>query len=242
MIMKRNITYAVFLLLMFMPILHVSAQKTYTDLRDKSTYKVVEFGNKVWMAENLRYLPSVNPSGNLEPEDFYTEKYYVYGYDGNSVEEAKSTQEYKTYGVLYNMTAAKKACPEGWHLAKDSDWKNLEKILGISGNQLKEIGNRGDDQGSRMAGDTSLWIVKGDEKIKSDVFGSSGFLALPGGFLGSNGKFISKGAKASFWTSTEYCEGYSYFRSIGANSKSIYRNKDDDRTAMSVRCVSDYYW
>lgn len=237
--MRQIISVLIFLMLM--PLMRISAQGTYIDLRDKSTYKLVEIGNKVWMAENLRYLPSVSPSGDLSEEDYYTEKYYVYGYEGNSVEEAKSTQEYKIYGVLYNITAAKNACPAGWHLAKDSDWKSLEKALGMSGKQIKDIGNRGDDQGSRMAGDTSLWFSYAKVKFKSnDAFGSSGFMALPAGFLGSNGKFLNIGTKACFWTSTEYCYGYSYFRSIGINSLSVYRNNDDDRCAMSVRCVRDF--
>ena len=227
------------MVLMLMPLMRMSAQGTYTDTRDKSTYKLVEIGNKVWMAENLRYLPSVSPSGDLGEEEYYNPRYYVYGYDGNSVDEAKATQVYKVYGALYNMTAAKKACPDGWHLAKDSDWKSLEKALGMSGKQIKEIGNRGDDQGQRMAGDTSLWFSYGKVKFKSAPFGASGFMALPAGFLGSNGKFLNLGTKACFWTDTEYCDGYSYFRSIGINSMSVYRNNDDDRCAMSVRCVKN---
>ncbi|MBO7481948.1 MAG: hypothetical protein J6T63_07565 [Bacteroidales bacterium] len=238
--MRLIITIIVTMFLLTMPFLRMSAQGTYTDTRDKSTYKVIEIGNKVWMAENLRYLPAVSPSGNLSIDDYNKAKYYVYGYDGNSVDEAKATQEYKVFGVLYNMTAAKKACPAGWHLAKDSEWKSLEKALGMSGKQIKDIGNRGDDQGQRMAGDTSLWFSYGQVKFKSGpAFGSSGFMALPAGFLGANGKFLNMGTKARFWTSTEYCDGFSYFRSIGITSLSVYRNNDDDRCAMSVRCVKD---
>ncbi len=237
--MKQNIVATVLILLLLMPFLRMSAQGTYTDTRDKSTYKVIEIGKKVWMAENLRYLPSVSPSGNLSPDDYNKARYYVYGYDGNSIEEAKATQEYKIYGALYNMAAAKKACPDGWHLAKDSEWKSLEKALGMSGKQIKDIGNRGDDQGQRMAGDTSLWFSYAKVKFKGGAFGSSGFMALPAGFLGANGKFLNMGTKASFWTDTEYCDGFSYFRSISINSLSVYRNNDDDRCAMSVRCVKN---
>ena len=55
------------------------------------------------MAENLRYLPRVAGSGmGLETTPYI----YVYGYNGNSVEEAKATANYQTYGVLYNWLAA----------------------------------------------------------------------------------------------------------------------------------------
>lgn len=237
--MKQKIKITILVLLFLMPYLLVSAQGTFTDPRDNSTYKVVVIGKKVWMAENLRYLPAVSPSGDLGDDEYYTAKYYVYGYDGKSVKEAKSTQEYETYGVLYNLTAAKNACPDGWHLPKDSEWKNLEKSLGMSGKQIKEIGNRGVDQGSRMAGDTSLWVSYGKVQFKGGKFGTSGFKVLPGGFLGANGRFLTLGTKASFWTNTEYCDGYSYFRSIGINSLAVYRNNEDNRCAMSVRCVKN---
>lgn len=238
--MNLKIIIVVLIFLLFIPFLHISAQETFTDMRDNSTYKVVVIGKKVWMAENLRYLPSVSPSGDLSEEEYYTPKYYVYGYDGNSVKEAKATEIYKTYGVLYNIKAAKNVCPAGWHLPRDSEWKNLEKSLGMKGKQIKEIGNRGIDQGSRMAGDTSLWFSYGKVKFKGGVFGTSGFMALPAGFLGSNGKFLNLGTKACFWTATEYCDGNTYFRSVGINSLSVYRNNDDDRCAMSVRCVRDW--
>lgn len=237
MYMRQIITMSMFLL--FLPFMRMSAQGTYTDTRDNSTYKIVEIGNKVWMAENLRYLPAVSPSGNLGQDDYNQARYFVYGYDGNRVEEAKATQEYKIYGALYNMVAAKNACPAGWHLAKDSEWKSLEKALGMSGSQIKDIGNRGDNQGQRMAGDTSLWVSYAQVKFKSGAFGSSGFMALPAGFMGANGKFLNMGTKACFWTATEYCDGYSYFRSISINSLAVYRNNDDNRCAMSVRCVKD---
>ena len=237
--MKQKIKITISILLFLMPYLHVSAQGTFTDARDNSTYKVVIIGKKVWMAENLRYLPAVSPSGDLGEDEYYTAKYYVYGYDGTSVKEAKETELYKTYGVLYNVKASKNVCPAGWHLPKDSEWKSLEKALGMKGKQIKEIGNRGVDQGARMAGDTSLWFSYGKVKFKGSIFGSSGFMALPGGFLGANGRFLNLGTKACFWSATEYCDGYTYFRSVGINSLAVYRNNDDDRCAMSVRCVKD---
>ena len=67
--------------------------------------------------------------------------YYVYGYEGTNVEEAKATKNYKTYGVLYNWNAAFYACPEGWHLPSDAEWAQLVDFIGgeeIAGGKLKE--------------------------------------------------------------------------------------------------------
>lgn len=66
-------------------------------------YPVIKIGDQKWMAKNLAYLPSVShPDTNSDTEKLY----YVYGYEGTDVMEAKATENYGTYGVLYNWPAA----------------------------------------------------------------------------------------------------------------------------------------
>ncbi|MDD4178128.1 MAG: FISUMP domain-containing protein, partial [Bacteroidales bacterium] len=79
------------------------------------------------MKENLAYLPNVSqPDDGSQTSPFY----YVYGYEGFSVPEAKTTPNYQTYGVLYNWPAALTACPQGWHLPSDNEWTILTDYLG----------------------------------------------------------------------------------------------------------------
>jgi len=94
------------------------------------------------MAENLAYLPGVNQVADGS-EDVAGSYYYVYGYDGTVVADAKATTNYKTYGVLYNWTAACNSCPAGWHLPSDAEWTELTDYLGgtsEAGGKLKETG------------------------------------------------------------------------------------------------------
>jgi uncharacterized protein (TIGR02145 family)/prepilin-type N-terminal cleavage/methylation domain-containing protein len=78
---------------------------SFTDIRDYNVYSTVEMGGNCWMAENLKYLPSVSPASDGSETDPY---YYVYGYDGIDVAAAKGTDNYKELGVLYNWPAAVK--------------------------------------------------------------------------------------------------------------------------------------
>ena len=112
----------------------------FTDFRDGNHYNVVKIANQVWMAENLKYLPSVVGP----PTTSYTlPYYYVYGYYGTDVNAAKATANYTTYGVLYNWAAALTSCPAGWHLPGTGEWTQLTDYLGglsTAGGKLKETG------------------------------------------------------------------------------------------------------
>ena len=59
-----------------------AAGDTFTDSRDSNVYKTVTIGNQTWMAENLKYLPSVVGPGTWSETHVY---YYVNGYDGTNV-------------------------------------------------------------------------------------------------------------------------------------------------------------
>jgi uncharacterized protein (TIGR02145 family) len=115
---------------------------TFTDPRDNHLYRYITVGSQIWMAENLAYLPAVSPFDSVSSIHRH---YYVCGYDGISVLAAKAEDSYKIYGVWYNWPAAmdenfeskheiiggQGACPPGWHLPSDQEWKILEEYLGM---------------------------------------------------------------------------------------------------------------
>src|SRR5690554_6744787 len=145
--MRQNLSINTLLFLIMFLVLGSGCKKSsnneaFTDPRDGNVYKIITIGDQVWMAENLAYLPSVNMVADGS-EDAAGSYYYVYGYDGTNVADAKATGNYATYDVLYNWTAAMNACPDGWHLPSDAEWTELTDYLGgasVAGGKLKETG------------------------------------------------------------------------------------------------------
>lgn len=196
---------------------------------DGNVYKTVKIGSQIWMAENLAYLPAVHPptSGS------YTEpRYYVYGYTGSDVVAAKQQANYTTYGVLYNWPAANAACPPGWHLPSDDEWKQLEKELGMTQAQADAIGWRGTDQGTQMKTISGWWHNENGTN-------TSGFSGLPGGECDGDGSFDMMDLNGSWWSSTEHFTYGAWYRSLSYNYAGFTRNDHDKEYGISVRCIRD---
>jgi len=88
---------------------------TFIDPRDGKTYKTIQIGEQVWLAENFCY----NAKGSKS--------------NANTPATAK-------YGRLYTWEAAVKACPKGWHLPTNEEWETLINFAGgvkIAGKKLK---------------------------------------------------------------------------------------------------------
>lgn len=205
------------------------------DDRDDQVYKTVTIGNQVWMAENLKYLPETDHYYNIDEEN---PRYYVYGHYNSNVAEAKASENYKSYGVLYNWQAAmtedvlQDVCPVGWHIPADYEWKELTDFLGgeeVAGGKLKEMG-------------TAHW-----ETPNTGASDERNFTARPGGYHnwgGTSGdprefRMIKK--FGLWWTSTKDDDGRLTIRFIQYNSKEIFPSAVHDNNSHSIRCVRNTY-
>ena len=164
-------------------------------------YKKVTIGEQVWMAENLNYETA---SGS-------------YCYDDQDA-------MCKTYGRLYTWSVAKSACPDGWHLPTQDEWKTLIAAVGgdynIVGQKLKA---------------TTLWKTE-DGITNEDTYG---FSALPGGSKSKFGGYFNVGKKADFWSATYYDSNIAYYLELEYGSAAAGLNGTDKEHAFSVRCLQD---
>lgn len=232
---------------------------SFTDSRDGTIYKTVTIGNQVWMAENLRYLPSV-VSGTDGPTSATTPYYYVKLYNGNDVATAKETSNYKTYGVWYNWPAAmadsestdanpsgvQGACPSGWHLPSDAEWEELENYLADNGYNYDGTTGGGRKKIAKALADSTGWPSMGGKEgvIGNDDFpeyrNKSGFSALPGGSRSKSGHFESGGEmRGSWWTATENETEFAVYRYLNYARANIHRGNIPKEVAVYVRCVKN---
>lgn len=155
----------------------------FVDPRDKNSYKIKQYGNSIWMVENFRYLPTEHLNRDV----------WVQSYSGSSVDEAKESEAYSVYGCLYNFKAAQALAPEGWHLATDDEWIELEKLTGMS------------DEVAYVEED---WRGNSNHKLKAETWGSAGwnnemeFGVHPGGKQWCGGAFQDFKSLGFYWTST----------------------------------------
>ncbi len=176
-----------------------------------NNYPVVIIGTQTWMAENLNYETSNS-----------------WCYENNST-------NCDIYGRLYTWDAALTACPGGWHLPSDAEWKTLEMYLGMSQSEADAIEWRGTDEGGKLkeAG-TGHW-----DAPNTDATNSSGFSALPGGYRVASGGWGNLSNGGHWWSATEYSSPYAWRRSLYYLMGKVSRYYTSKESSYSVRCLKD---
>jgi uncharacterized protein (TIGR02145 family) len=187
-------------------------KNTFTDKRDGRVYEWVDIGNQMWMAENLNYVMEEHSwcYDNLE-------------------------RNCNIYGRLYNYEGALEACPDGWHLPSDEEWKMLEIHAGMSRTEADIRGvERGTIQGGKLKMKSDLWEIP-----NNGATNEYNFNIIPGGWRDENGVYGQMAKWAWFWTSsvqTEYCA----WSRIFINDKTIIERYNIlTPIGQSVRCVKD---
>jgi len=186
---------------------------TLIDARDEQSYKIVTIGNQTWFAANLNY----------ETSDSWW-------YDNASGHG-------DNYGRLYTWEAALLACPSGWRVASDDEWKILEGAVDskfpVGDPEWDSPYYRGYDAGKHLKSQSGWLTNNGTDAV--------GFKALPGGGFYPVAGFDFISDYAMFWTATE--DGFNsesaFSRVLYSTYRTIGRRQNNKKDAYSVRCIKD---
>lgn len=188
------------------------ADTAFTDSRDGRMYKTLKIGNQTWMKENLAYKAD---SG-------------CWAYDNKQENVA-------IYGYLYNWETAKKACPAGWHLPSDEEWKKLEIAIGMKQEEADKNGWRGTVEGGKLKQtETTYWTSP-----NKGATNSSGFSAIPGGCRVGNGAFYNIHNHCGWWSATENDAATAWSRFISFDNIAVNRSQSKKETSFTIRCLKD---
>jgi uncharacterized protein (TIGR02145 family) len=186
---------------------------------DGNSYKTIQIGTQIWMAENLKstkYSDGSIISNIIDDESWNTIVTGAYCWFNNDISNKD------VYGVLYNWYAVStgKLCPAGWHIPGHTEWLYMISHIGgvsVGGGRMKEAGS-------------SHWLSP-----NTGATNESGFTALPGGIRTVSGYFQGIGSTGRWWKSTEgdvievsYDSG-----EVKIDAGCVYRR------GLSVRCLKD---
>ncbi len=221
-----------FLLLILLICLSIDLQgqdkNSFTDPRDGRNYAAVSIGTQTWMSENLTWLPAVFP---VNDSQFDLPCFYVYGYNGRDTALARKSGYYAHYGTLYNFTAAAEACPPGWHLPTDGEWRVLEEFLGMSKDESGYRDWRQTGQVGKQTKSRAGWKNGNGEN-------QSGLSLLPGGCRGYEG-FQSEGFCGYYWTSSPCGGDNGWRRGFCGDDNGSSRQDERRYFGCSIRCIKD---
>ena len=175
------------------------AETSFVDTRDGQVYPLFRVGTQTWLGKNLNFdIPGAS---------------FCYDDDPANCEAD---------GRLYTWSVARTACPAGFRLGTDADWKALETALGMPTADLNLEGYstpRGSDEGTQL---------------KS----TAGFGAHLAGYR-TGSEYDAKDDRSYFWTATTR-SGEVWRRRVAADETTIFRFTNPPATfAISVRCVRD---
>lgn len=140
-----------------------------------------------------------------------------WAYDNDTTNIAK-------YGYLYDWGTAKDVCPAGWHIPTDTEWSILTDYLGgesVAGGKLKEA-------------DMTHW-----SSPNTDADNSSGFTALPSGYLMGGGMFVNIGFAGYWWSATKNDAVSVWYRNVNYDKTDVTRYSSLRVDGLSVRCLRD---
>lgn len=193
----------------------IAGNPSFTDPRDSKVYLTAEIGDLVWMRQNLAWEGAGAPFDN-----------------------ARAMKD--IYGMYYTWNESKTACPSGWRVPTEADWRNLAAACGADpGADFKDFkGISGALMVNAKFNGEPMWEFWPAVKITD----KSGFAAMPTRYasVADSEYTFSKNLKYGAWWTASESLGLGVYRYIYEDKPDVYAGTaDKDSFALPVRCVRD---
>ena len=193
----------------------VKGDKIFVDTRDGKSYHYSTIGNLDWFTFNLNWKGAGNP-------------YLLTDALG------------EVYGRLYTWNDARTACPAGWRLPDNNDWKSL--AAQISGNNAISFDNKWTGLGAQVSvkatlNSVNIWKYSPNMQFVNKF----SWNAIPAGNATGNFRtYLNRGEYGTWWSADQQDSGNAYYRYIFFDSPDFpYNFADKASFGASVRCVRD---
>lgn len=170
----------------------------FIDPRDGQRYKTIKIGKDEWMAQNLNY---ETPQGS-----------YCYEND-----EAHCTNT----GRLYTWEMGKQACPPGWSLPNNKEWRSLGE----------RYGGYYDFPSEKTVGDS--------KKAYHELRNPDVFAAQLGGYRAKDGGFEYLGRRGRYWSYDEFDDSDAWFYYVTKDKNRYGQDIGDKLNSRSCRCIKN---
>jgi uncharacterized protein (TIGR02145 family) len=189
---------------------------TLIDERDGKTYKTVEVGNAVWMAENLNYAGNeIGESVCFNDDDSFCELYGRFYSRDAAMNSSRCA--FKSSCSL-GSDPIQGICPDGWHIPTKKEAQDLVNLASGTSRSL------------RSAEGWKAGITPGTDKYGLSFLGAGSYNADDG--------FYSLGEYEHVWV--YYVSSVQYYIVIrGAKNEAEIWDFGDDEVYNPVRCVKD---
>jgi uncharacterized protein (TIGR02145 family) len=235
------------------------------------SYATVALGSQCWFSENLN-IGTMCTETTCQTDNAQIDKWCLNSNEISNGSEGCFTGTSAGKGGLYQWdeamqyaatcngtgssqpecsTPVQGICPSGWHIPSHYEVVVLEREVCTSGTCVTDFpfdttttSYRGTDEGSRLAGNASLWSngLIDYNGTGNAPFGSSGFNVWPSGRAGNNWGslgFWNPTDQAYIWTSSQSSATYTWVCRLFTNYNSIWTGSSIKSAGLSIRCLKD---
>lgn len=185
-------------------------------------YRTVRIGTQCWMRDNLNVGKWTDQGILMKPNDSVIHK-YCYGNNFVLCDQWGGLYQWDEMMQYVETSGAQGICPAGWHIPTALELKTLISFLGgdkVAGAAMKTTGSLN-------------WEVP-----NLGATNSSGFSALPGGYLDYMAqKWYDQYKAGYYWTSEKMSSGTAEAMYLNSRTTEVTRYEEYRPSALSVRCI-----